>query len=77
MVAGCIRVDATSCFGPKGCLGRRDGLEMMPIVVFALFFGVLVIGSLTANALGVLPSADELQEEDRIRAKRFRRSLYE
>jgi len=50
---------------------------MMPIVVFALFFGVLVIGSLTANALGVLPSADELQEEDRIRAKRFRRSLYE
>jgi hypothetical protein len=44
---------------------------MMPIVVFALFFAAVVIGSLIADARGKLPTAEELQEEDRVRYKRF------
>jgi len=48
---------------------------MIPMVVFALFFAALVIGSLIADALGKLPTAEELQEEDRARARRFQRSL--
>jgi len=48
---------------------------MLPIVVFAVFFGALVIGSLIANALGTLPTAEQLQEEDRVRFARHERSL--
>ncbi len=40
---------------------------MLPIVFFALFFGLLIVGSLVANATGHLPNADQLEAEDRRR----------
>jgi len=48
---------------------------MMPIVVFAVFFAALVIGSLVANARGTLPTADELEARDRARTEHYRQSL--
>ena len=47
---------------------------MIEIVTFAVFFGGLVIGALIADALGVLPTAEQLQEEDRERWRRWRAS---
>jgi hypothetical protein len=40
---------------------------MLPIVFFAAFFGLLIIGSVVANATGHLPNADQLEAEDRRR----------
>lgn len=48
---------------------------MIEIVVLAVFFGVLIVGSLIAARVGVLPSADELAEEDRVRFSRWGRKL--
>ena len=48
---------------------------MVGIIVILAFFGALVVGSLVARALGRLPTADELQEEDRVRFARYERSL--
>ena len=44
---------------------------MLPLVIFIVFIVGLAVGSLIANALGRLPSAEELQEEDRARARKF------
>jgi hypothetical protein len=48
---------------------RLSALEVavLPIVFFALFFGLLIVGSLVANATGHLPNADQLEAEDRRR----------
>jgi hypothetical protein len=48
---------------------------VIEIVCFAVFFAGLVIGSLVASALGRLPNAEELQEQDRRRFARFERAL--
>ena len=47
---------------------------MIEIVIFAMFFGGLVIGSIVAEALGVLPTAEQLQEEDRERLQHWQAS---
>jgi hypothetical protein len=47
---------------------------VIEIVIFAVFFGALVIGALVADALGVLPTAERLQEEDRERLQRWQAS---
>jgi hypothetical protein len=46
---------------------------MIEIVVFTVFFSGLVIGSLIAQKLGRLPSAEALQVEDRERVARWAR----
>ena len=48
---------------------------MIEVVVLALFFGLLVVGSLVANAFGRLPDADELEKQDHTRFARYERSL--
>jgi hypothetical protein len=48
---------------------------MIQIVCLAAFFGTLLIGSLIANALGRLPNAEELQQQDRERFARYERAL--
>jgi hypothetical protein len=48
---------------------------MVEIICLVAFFGTLVIGSLIADALGRLPNAEELQEQDRARFARYERAL--
>jgi hypothetical protein len=48
---------------------------MLPIVIFVVFIAALVIGSLVANALGVLPTADEIVDQDARRMGKFEKSL--
>jgi hypothetical protein len=48
---------------------------MIQIVCLVSFFATLVIGSLIADALGRLPNAEELQEQDRARFARYERAL--
>jgi hypothetical protein len=40
---------------------------MIEIILFSAFFAGIVIGGLVADAKGRLPSAEELQAEDRAR----------
>jgi hypothetical protein len=40
---------------------------VLPIVFFAAFFGLLIIGSIVANATGHLPGPDELAAQDQRR----------
>jgi hypothetical protein len=47
---------------------------VIEIVILAVFFGGLVIGALAADARGVLPTAEQLQEEDRERMQRWQAS---
>jgi hypothetical protein len=47
---------------------------VIEIVILAVFFGGLVMGGLAADALGVLPTAEQLQEEDRERLQRWQAS---
>jgi hypothetical protein len=47
---------------------------MIEIVMLAAFFGGLVVGSLVADALGVLPTAEQLQAEDSERLRRWQAS---
>ena len=47
---------------------------VIEIVIFAAFFGGLVIGALVADARGVLPTAEQLQEEDRERMQHWQAS---
>jgi hypothetical protein len=44
---------------------------MLPFWIFVVFMGSLVIGSLIADALGKLPTAEQLQAEDQARYKKF------
>jgi hypothetical protein len=46
---------------------------MLPIVLFVVFFVLLILGSLIAQALGRLPSAEQLQVEDRARMRKYQR----
>jgi hypothetical protein len=48
---------------------------MIELILLFTFLGGLVIGAIVANALGRLPSAEELQEEDRKRLSRYERSF--
>jgi hypothetical protein len=48
---------------------------MIQIICLAAFFATLVIGSLIANALGRLPNAAQLQQQDRERLARYERAL--
>jgi hypothetical protein len=47
---------------------------VIQLVILAVFFGGLVIGSIVADARGVLPTAEQLQEEDRERLQRWQAS---
>ena len=47
---------------------------MLPFWIFLAFMGAIIVGSLIANALGVLPSADELEEQDKARFAKIERS---
>jgi hypothetical protein len=40
---------------------------MLPIVFFAAFFGLLIVGSIIAYATGHMPDADELEAQDQRR----------
>jgi hypothetical protein len=44
---------------------------MLPVVIFIVFMGGLVIGALIANALGRLPNAEQLEAEDRARFRKL------
>jgi hypothetical protein len=44
---------------------------MIEIIVLSVFFAGLVIGGLVTNAMGRLPTAEELQAEDRARIAQF------
>jgi hypothetical protein len=46
---------------------------MIEIVIFGVFFGLLVIGSLVASAAGRLPDAVELEAQDQARWLKLRR----
>jgi hypothetical protein len=46
-------------------------LVVTPIWIFVAFIGALVIGSVIAQALGVLPSAEELEAQDRARFRKL------
>jgi hypothetical protein len=50
---------------------RRRRLIVTPIWIFVAFIGALVIGSLIAQRLGVLPSAEELEAQDRARFRKL------
>jgi hypothetical protein len=50
------------------------GFDVIEIVIFIVFIMGLVVGSLVANALGRLPSAEELEEQDRLRLRKLERS---
>jgi hypothetical protein len=43
---------------------------MAEIITFAVFFGLIIIGSLIADATGRLPTVEQLQQEDRERYTR-------
>ena len=47
---------------------------MIEIVVFAVFFGSIVIGSEIADKLGKLPSAEAMQQEDQVRYAKIEHS---
>jgi hypothetical protein len=47
---------------------------MLPFWIFLAFIGGIVIGSLIANALGVLPDAAALEQQDQARFTRIERS---
>jgi hypothetical protein len=51
----------------RGCL-------MLPFWIFLAFIGGLVIGSLIANAAGVLPNSEGLEREDRARFTKIEES---
>jgi hypothetical protein len=46
---------------------------MIEIILFSAFFAGIVIGGLIADANGRLPSAEELQAEDRARYAKIAR----
>ena len=46
---------------------------MIEIILFSVFFAGIVIGGLIADAAGRLPSAEELQAEDRARYAKIAR----
>jgi hypothetical protein len=48
---------------------------MLPFWIFLVFMGGLVFGSLIANALGVLPTAEALEQQDHARMTKIERSL--
>lgn len=48
---------------------------MLPIVIFVVFMAALVIGSLVANAVGALPTAEVLIEQDNQRFGKMEKSL--
>jgi hypothetical protein len=48
---------------------------MIQIILLVVFFAGIVIGSLVANALGRLPNAEELQDQDRKRFARYEQAL--
>jgi hypothetical protein len=47
---------------------------VIEVVILGVFFGGLVIGGLVADALGALPTAEQLQDEDSGRLQRWRAS---
>ena len=53
----------------------RPEVRVIQTVLFFAFFGGLVTGALIADAVGVLPSAALLEEQDRARFTRYSRSL--
>ena len=50
---------------------RKDVVNMLPFWIFVAFMGGLVVGSLVADALGKLPTAEQLEAEDRARYKKI------
>jgi hypothetical protein len=46
---------------------------MLPFWIFLAFMGALIIGSLIANAAGVLPNSEQLEQEDQARFARIAR----
>ena len=50
---------------------RRDAC--FPSLIVSVFIGGLVIGWLMANALGRLPTAEQLEAEDRARFRKLER----
>jgi hypothetical protein len=48
---------------------------MLPFWIFLAFMVGLIVGSLIANALGVLPTAEELEQQDQARFTNTDRGL--
>jgi hypothetical protein len=47
---------------------------VLPFWIFLAFMGAIVVGSLVANAAGVLPDAEELARQDTARFRKIERS---
>jgi hypothetical protein len=48
---------------------------MIQIVLLVVFFGGLTVGAIVADALGRLPTAEQLAAEDRERLQRYQREV--
>jgi hypothetical protein len=48
---------------------------MLPFWIFIAFMVGLIVGSLIANGRGVLPTAEELEQQDLARHAKIERSL--
>ena len=60
---------------PQGpTFAQNARYTVIQIAILAVFFGGLVIGSIVADSFGVLPTAEQLQEEDRERLQRWQSS---
>jgi hypothetical protein len=55
-------------------LGISKEWAMLPFWIFLAFMGGVIVGSLVANALGVLPDAQELEQQDHARFAKIERS---
>jgi hypothetical protein len=53
---------------------RSEEWPMLPFWIFLAFMGCLIVGSLIANALGVLPTAEEQEQQDQARMTKIERS---
>jgi hypothetical protein len=53
----------------------QRGDIVIQVWIFVVFMGGIVIGGLVANAAGVLPDAEQLEEQDRARFTKAEHSL--
>jgi hypothetical protein len=47
---------------------------VLPFWIFLAFMGCIIVGSLIANAVGVLPNSEELEQQDQARFTKIEQS---